>query len=350
MSKRQVFPPDEIPRWKLFRRTRGGIPLTRAQVKEIKTERKKLRKQMRAAGLKSKQDFEVTASSLGLYFDKRRGLLILLFGGRGLWLLLGAAGLVMLALWGMSAVSQMRGYFTINLSDRLFRQGFVLSETEDFANPSTNLFCEPAVDVPCISITDLPGDIDDHEGQHNGLGYFAYTYFVRNEGEGTVDYRWELQITGESLECSTAAWIMVIEDGQMLLYAEALPDGTIQEVPALDDDTRGFLSVPVMSLAKDSASQFVPVKQVEERTYYRIQTIPFADEDTVSTGFQSEVDPMEVHKYTVVVWLEGDDPDCTDDRIGGHLGLNMQYTLLDEEEENRSFWQKLWDSMKFWED
>lgn len=343
---------DREPRFKLFRRTRGGVALTREEVKYIKAERKKLKKQMKAQKVYSKYEFETTASSLGLYFDKRRGFLFLWWfgGGRWLWALLGAAALLLLALFAMTWVSQMRGYFTINLSDRLFRQGFVLSETEDFAQPSANLFAEPAVDVPCISITSLQQDIDSYEGQHNGFGYFAYTCFIRNEGDDTVDYTWELQITGESLECSTAAWVMVIEDGELGLYAEQDSAGHPQAVPDRSDNSRGYLEVPVMALSSDPSEYMQPIKTAGGATYYRIVTDPFADELTVARGKQTSVEPMEVHKYTVVVWLEGDDPDCTDDRIGGHLGLNMQYALVEEDtEKGNSFWSKLWDSLKFWE-
>ena len=38
---------------------------------------------------------------------------------------------------------------------------------------------------------------------------------------------------------------------------------------------------------------------------------------------------MDVHKYTVVIWLEGDDPDCTNDLIGAHIGLQMDFRLLE---------------------
>jgi len=331
MSGGGAIPPDKEPGFKLFRRTRGGVALTREEVQYIKAERKKLRAELRAAGLKSKYDFETTAASLGLYFDKRRGFLFWLFGGHGRWLLLGAAALLLLSLMAMAAITQMRGYFTINLSDDLFRQGFVLSETADFKQPTTYLFAEPAVDVPCISITALPEDIDANEGQHNGFGYFAYTYFLRNEGDDTVDYAWELQISGESRECSTAAWIMVIEDGKMVLYAEA-KDGNPQSVPS-GDDLLGYTNIPVMELAKDKDAQLTPIKTVGRFTYYRVNTVPFVDENTVAEGYRSKMKPMDVHKYTVVVWLEGDDPDCTDERIGGHVGLNMQYVLIDRPKE-----------------
>lgn len=350
MSREKKAGVDREPRWKLFRKTRGGVALTKEEVRQIKDGRRKLRKEMKASKVYTKYEFETTASTLGLYFDKRRGLL-LWFRGCGLWALLGAAALLLLALFGMAVVSQMRGMFTINLSDKLFKEGFVLSETEDFAQPSGNLFCEPAVDVPCMSITGIGADIDSYEGQHNGLGYFAYTYWVRNEGESTVDYIWELQITGESLDLSTAAWVMVIEDGKMLLYAEANADGTPQTVPEKGDDTRGYLNIPVMSLAADPSVFLQEIKTVGQSTYYRVVPLPFVDEDTVSVGGQTEVAPMDVHKYTIVVWLEGDDPDCTDDRIGGHLGLNMQYALVEEEtEEETGFWANLWDKLIFWDD
>lgn len=338
--------PDQEPKFKLFRKTRGGIALTKEEVKHIKAERKKLRAKMKESGLTSKYDFETTASALGLYFDKRRGFLFWLFGGHGRWLLVGAAILLALTLLAMAAVTQMRGHFTINLSDRLFKEGFVLSETEDFARPTTNLFCEPAVDVPCISVTSLPQDVDQHEGQFNGMGFFAYTYFLRNDGESTVDYAWELHITGESKECSSATWIMVFQDGEMLMYAEA-NNGQPECVPGRDDP-RGFTMIPVMALAQENAPIMEPIMEKDGVTYFRVCPIPFVDEDTVATGFRENIAPGEYHKYTVVVWLEGDDLDCTDDRIGGHLGLNMQYTLMSEAEEEKSFWDKLWDSLNFW--
>ena len=141
-----------------WKRKRGGAELTREQVAAIKKGRKLLRKEMKAKGLKQKSDFELTASSMGLYLDKPSGLLWLkwLFHGRGLWALLGALLLLLLALFLFSAVTQMRGHFTINMSDGLFKEGFVLSETKDFRNPSTHLFCTPAENVPCISISHLP--------------------------------------------------------------------------------------------------------------------------------------------------------------------------------------------------
>ena len=63
------------------------------------------------------------------------------------------------------------------------------------------------------------------------------------------------------------------------------------------------------------------------------------------------------------MWLEGDDPNCVDDLIGGHLGLEMGFRLLDGNDESanqgtdddfwysmREFGRTIWDSLIFWQD
>ena len=37
----------------------------------------------------------------------------------------------------------------------------------------------------------------------------------------------------------------------------------------------------------------------------------------------SDFRPGDIDKYTVVIWIEGNDPDCVDDIIGGEVKLHM---------------------------
>ena len=34
-------------------------------------------------------------------------------------------------------------------------------------------------------------------------------------------------------------------------------------------------------------------------------------------------------KYTVVIWLEGNDPDCLDNIIGGTMKLSMKFKIVE---------------------
>ena len=38
--------------------------------------------------------------------------------------------------------------------------------------------------------------------------------------------------------------------------------------------------------------------------------------------------PGDVMKYTVVIWLEGNDPDCVDAIIGGVMKLEMKFGVI----------------------
>lgn len=342
---------------RLFKKKRAGAVLSREEVKAIKTGRKKLRKEMRKQGLKSRRDFEATAASLGLYFDKGSRFLAWLWRH---WLgaLLGLLAALLAILFLFSVVQHMRGRFTINLSDEMFREGFTLSETAEFFSPTTMLFAVPAEDAPCISIAQVPSIVDSIDGEHND-NYFAYTFYIRNDGENTVGFSWELGIIQEALDLSRAIWAAVYEDGYLTVYAEASgATGAQEALPAFGDDTRGYMSVPILEDAGNT-EQLEVVATSGRFTYYRVVPEEFLSENVISRGAQVEVEPGEVHKYTVVMWLEGDDPDCTDDLIGGTMGVEMDFRLENEDHDGddnslaarwRKFWDRVWGNMNFWND
>lgn len=347
---------EEKKQHRLFKYRRAGVVLTEDEVKAIKVGRKKLRKEMRARGIKSKQEFELTAGSLGLYFDKRNGGFLFWLWSHWLGALIGALLALLAVLFIFALVQQMRGHFTINLSDRMFREGFTLSETIGFENPTTQLFATPAQDVPCISINQIPADVDDIEGEHNDT-YFAYTYYIRNEGENTVGYTWNLDMNTETQNLSQAVWAMVFEDGKMRFYAKANRDsGEVEALPPFDDNNRGYIDLPVKDLEPNS-DQFQIVGQNGQITYWRVVPDKFLTDRCITAGEQQNVEPMEIHKYTVVLWLEGDDQDADDSMIGGHLGVEMNYRLVEEDgnldddtdqtfgSQVRRFWKNIWEGL-----
>ncbi len=329
--------PKESKQRRLFKKKRAGVVLTREQVKEIKAGRKKLRRDMKARGIKDKREFEAVASSLGLYFDKRnKGFLAWLFGH---WLgaLIAALAVLLLIILIFAAVTRLRGYYTVNLSDGLFRNGFVLSETEDFANPAIELFAEPAENVPCISIKHIEPGVDHIDGQHNE-DYFAYTYYIKNAGEDTVGFTWELELNSESKDLSTAAWLALFVDGELKIYAEKSADGGAEALPPYSMTGKGYKDLPLAALG---TQQFEIVGQSGGMTYYRVVPYEFESEKILTSGKFENVKPEEVHKYTVVLWLEGDDAEADNSKIGGHLGVQMNFRLmLEDGSKEKTFFEK----------
>lgn len=321
-----------IKKYGVFRKRRGGVMLTREEVKEIKAGRKKLRAELRRMGEKSRKEFELTASSLGLYFDKNKpgALLAWLFATKGFWFLLLAGLVLIMAIAGFALLAEMKGHFTISMSDDMFKEGFTISEDPNFLSHTSHLFATPAVNVPCISIVDIPENVDDINGEHNGK-YFAYTFYLRNDGLNEATYRWEIKFNSESI-VSEAAWVMLFLDGEMTLYAKAGDDGRPEALPSWGNNDFGYLEAPLYDQAKDK-SQYEVVAQIGGLTYWRVIPKPFESEGIMAAGQHEDVKPGEVHKYTIVIWLEGDDPDCTNELIGKHIGFEMYMHMVEKEEE-----------------
>ena len=81
------------------------------------------------------------------------------------------------------------GNFTINLNRlELYRKGISISETGTFEDATARLTAHTVQDATNMSIDDLPDDLDQIDGDHNGKNYMAYTYYLRNAGKEDLGY------------------------------------------------------------------------------------------------------------------------------------------------------------------
>ena len=44
---------------------------------------------------------------------------------------------------------------------------------------------------------------------------------------------------------------------------------------------------------------------------------------------RKKFEPKAKDKYTIVIWLEGNDPDCLDNIIGGTMKLGMKFRITE---------------------
>lgn len=318
-----------------FKKTRANVVLTKDEVKAIKAGRKKLRKEMRARGLKRKEDFELTAGSLGLYFDKRNRAFLLWLGRHWLASLLGMLFALLTVLFIFSLVQRMRGHFTVNLSDGMLEKGYSLFDNAELQNPTMQLFATPAENAPCISISQVPADVVDTDGQYPADNLMGYTFYLRNDGELDSSFKWSLDLVSEYKDLSEAARLVVFVDDEMTIYAKEGADGRVEALPEMSDTRHGYLHIPIMELSPDS-EQFQIVATNHRINYYRVVPENFLTDETITAGRMTGVKPQEVHKFTVVLFLEGDDPECTDELVGGSMGVEMSFREDGEEESEDS--------------
>lgn len=181
------------------------------------------------------------------------------------------------------------GSFTVSLNRyQMLQTGISLSDKASFEKPSSRLEAPPLINASNISQKDLPDYIDKKEGDYSTSDFVAYTYFVRNSGKSTFSYNSTLKIDYSSLGIDKAIRIMFFDNGVPTTYAAAKSNGT----PELD-------------------------------------TVPFQSETVVFSTTKNDVPINDVNRYTVVIWLEGNDPECIDEIIGGTIKLSMDVAVIE---------------------
>ena len=309
------------------------IPILRWRQK-IRRERRKLRKDLKSQGIKSRKEFEEIARELGLVLDDGKFALFLgwwkwfwawLTSKAGLAMLAALAAAILLATFLWSYLTDLAGSFTINLTADMFKAGFVLYDNHEFENPQSRLRSERVKKVNNITLEDIPADIDSGIGQHNGDHYVAYTWYIRNEGDTTNDYVYTLTMKSSTQKVDKACWILLFEDGHQLLYAARADDGTVEGLAGYPEKP------PFYEQSYDPNYEYFTDGSGEDATY-GVLTTPMVDDHIVAQGLVKGVKPKDYHKYTCVIYVEGNDPDCTDELFGGFAKYEMNFDVLGNDE------------------
>ena len=190
----------------------------------------------------------------------------------------------------LSAFVNKAGNFTVWISDEDMNL-ITLSDTADFEKCATMLEADIIPQMDNITKSWMPENLDEVDGCHNGDNYIAYTFYLKNAGENEIDYSSQIDIHAVTKAADNAVRVMVIKNGEQTVYAKA-QKGSNEPEP----DTVAFLSNT----------------QVFKNT---------------TEGFGSGA----VDKYTVVIWLEGNDPECIDDIRGGVVKMSMNFKVLEKD-------------------
>jgi hypothetical protein len=179
-----------------------------------------------------------------------------------------------------------KGYnFTVSLDENLYYDNnIIIYDDSEYKTYRQQIKVESLERFDNISHKWLPADIDDYEGSHNGENYLAYSFYIENMGEDTVNYYNEIIIDDVIKNVDDAIRIRVYFDGEPTTYAKMSARG-----------------VPETG------------------------TVPFKSKDIVMSSKIAEFKAGDKHKYTIVMWLEGSDLECTNNIIGGEFKAHMEF-------------------------
>lgn len=241
----------------------------------------------------------------------------------------------LLCLWLLMFWWTRAGDLVIDVDRLADQKGIALSETSDFKHPETILSGKGVDNVTNITyawLTDnmtVDGDISyldnyvskkdksidggSHNGDSNnnrkkltgansaGENYLAYTFYCKNVGDKTLNYDATLINKGAAKSMDEAVRVIVFKNGEPTVYAHKKHESNEPE-----DD-----------------SKFIP-KSLNSKAWINDKEIM----TTKSENFK----PNQVDKYTVLMWVEGNDPECINEILGGHMKMSMTFSVEDDKE------------------
>ena len=183
------------------------------------------------------------------------------------------------------------GSFIVALEDNeMLYSGLAMYETLNDPTPKRRLKAKDLQFMDNISIKWLPKDKDltKPEGSHNGENYIAYSFYMENQGQAVLNYWYSIIMDDVIKNADEALRIMVFVNDEKTIYAKG---NSIDGKPEPN-------------------------------------TIKFRDDEdgTIILEQRKDMKAGDLDKITVVVWIEGDDPECTNALLGGHVRLHMKLT------------------------
>lgn len=196
---------------------------------------------------------------------------------------------VAMLLYGVSALYKKTGSFTVSIDKyEMTKYGLTLSESRDMSHNNSHLNAKISEKITNIAGESIDDNVDMIDGEHNGSNYIAYTFYLQNAGEVEISYDYQVNVSNVTQGLDEAIRLRLYVNGNPTTYAKTRSDGGGAEPGTVE-----FYSANVM--AKGRVDGFLPEA---------------------------------ITKFTVVIWIEGNDPDCIDWLIGGQLKVDMLMNVV----------------------
>lgn len=230
---------------------------------------------------------------------------------------MGATITLLVIVYVCSLLFNRYGNFTVSVIDKNhYKNAAALSlcEDESFMRATSVLRTHATQDMTNIDGNTLPSTLNDGTGLHskNGDNYMAYTFFLTNSGAVACNYSYSLVINMATAGVDAAARVRLYFNPDYYKAADDVHNYSNDYVDYAKPKTNG-----------GGAPEIDPDNRA---------MINFVSNSVITEGVVRDFAPGDIAKITVVVWLEGNDPDCTDDVLGGQFKLDMLMTILDDEQ------------------
>ena len=244
---------------------------------------------------------------------------------------------VLFLIWIMTWLLTTIGDLVITVDSGAAKKGISISEHENGDGSTFKLSANMVNEVTNITYDWLPATLDlEAEGSHNGRNYLAYTFYLTNNGKETINYQSMLQSVKAAKDADEACRVMIYKNGEPEVFAKenrglTSSDGSPEPFEKIFKKEIPANYTPPTPEEIEAAAQLPQNKELVNHTDEEIVIQPFVDAKTVFNTEVEGLEPGQTDKYTIVMWIEGEDPECLDVIRDGYVKLMWFFNIADEE-------------------
>ena len=244
---------------------------------------------------------------------------------------------VLFLIWIMTWLLTTIGDLVITVDSGAAKKGISISEHQNGDGSTYKLSANMVNEVTNITYDWLPATLDlEAEGSHNGRNYLAYTFYLTNNGKETINYQSMLQSVKAAKDADEACRVMIYKNGEPEVFAKenrglTSSDGSPEPFEKIFKKEIPANYTPPTPEEIEAAAQLPQNKELVNHTDEEIVIQPFVDAKTVFNTEVEGLEPGQTDKYTIVMWIEGEDPECLDVIRDGYVKLMWFFNIADEE-------------------
>ena len=245
--------------------------------------------------------------------------------------------LVLFLIWIMTWLLTTIGDLVISVDSGAAKKGISISENEDGSGSTFKLSANMVNEVTNITYDWLPATLDlEASGSHNGRNYLAYTFYLTNNGSETLNYQSMLQSVKAAKDADEACRVMIYKNGEPEVFAKenrglTTADGSPEPFEKIFKKEIPENYTPPTAEEIEAAAKEPQNKELVNHTDEEIVIQPFVDSKTVFNTEIEGLEPGQTDKYSIVMWIEGEDPECLDVIRDGYVKLMWFFNIADEE-------------------
>ncbi len=186
------------------------------------------------------------------------------------------------------------GRFTVEIGSQDGSQsnsGLAIFTDLNSAQASRKLVADPIKNMDNIDSSWISPNVDtEKDGSHNGDNYIAFSFYVENQGENPFHYWYEVLVDDMVKNVDDAVRVRIYHNGKETTYAKMAANGSPEPgtTPFVFDESRSIIGQSIISERRD------------------------------------DMQPGDLDRITIVIWLHGPDNECVDNIIGGAIKMHMK--------------------------